>query len=262
MATRPDTAELRPAGLDTRGIDWDALRDRPLPPPAVAVLHYMQDVESHTIVYARTLLSTPVIDEPEIAAFLATWLFEESRHGHALERLLRENGTPPPPHPARSRPGPGERLRQLGAQAVARLWADFPAVHMLWGAINELTTLVGYRRLARLAPHPVLDELVARIVREESRHFGFYYAQARRRLARPRTAAIARTLVARFWAPVGSGVRPPAEVRRLAATLFAGAEGREAARRVDRRIQALPGLAELPLLEAWLARSPSAREAG
>jgi hypothetical protein len=125
---------------------------------------------------------------------------------------------------------------------------------MLWGAINELTTLVGYQRLARLAPHPVLQALLARIRRDEARHFGFYYEQARRRLAAPRTAAVAALLVRRFWAPVGSGVQPAPEVRFLARTLFGGAEGREAACRVDRRIRTLPGLAGLPLLEAWLAR--------
>jgi len=37
--------------------------------------------------------------------------------------------------------------------AVARVWPDFVAVHMVWGAINELTTLAGYQRLAELEPH-------------------------------------------------------------------------------------------------------------
>lgn len=125
---------------------------------------------------------------------------------------------------------------------------------MLWGAINELTTLVGYQRLARLAPHPVLQALLARIRRDEARHYAFYYEQARRRLGAPRTSRVAALLVRRFWAPVGSGVQPAAEVRFLARTLFGGVEGREAARRVDRQIRSLPGLAGLPLLEAWLQR--------
>jgi hypothetical protein len=253
--SRPDTLLGRPGGLDVGGIAFDTLRDRPLPDAAVRALRFMQDVESHTIVYARTLLSTRAVDEPEIAAFLATWLYEESRHGLALARLLAANGTPPLARPPRSRPGAGERVRQLGARLASRLWAGFPAVHMLWGAINELTTLTGYQRLARLAPHPVLGALLARIVRDEARHFAFYFAQARRRLADRRTAAVARTLVARSWAPVGTGVQPAAEVRALAALLFAGDEGRAAARRVDRRIRSLPGMTDLPLLEAWLARA-------
>jgi hypothetical protein len=90
------------------------------------------------------------------------------------------------------------------------MWPDFCAVHMTWGAINELTTLTGYRRLAARAGHPVLSELLERITRDESRHFFFYYRQAELRLRRPAVARVARLLVDRFWAPVGSGVQPSA----------------------------------------------------
>jgi hypothetical protein len=37
---------------------------------------------------------------------------------------------------------------------------------MTWGAINELTTLTGYRRLVAVARHPVLTELLERIMLE------------------------------------------------------------------------------------------------
>src|SRR5262249_61744021 len=115
------------------------------------------------------------------------------------------------------------------------------------GAINELTTLVGYQRLAARARHPVLTELLARIVRDESRHFAFYYRQAARRLTRPGAARIARLLVDRFWAPVGSGVQPAEETRSLARYLLAGEEGRDAARRVDARIRRPSRVADLLL---------------
>jgi hypothetical protein len=123
---------------------------------------------------------------------------------------------------------------------------------MVWGAINELTTLTGYRRLAVKARHPVLTALLERIVRDESRHFYFYYRQAARRLARPGVARVARLIVGRFWAPVGSGVQPRAELERMARYLFSGAEGRAAAGRVDDTIRRLPGFADAPLLGAWL----------
>src|SRR5436309_36858 len=77
---------------------------------------------------------------------------------------------------------------------------------MAWGAINELTTLTGYRRLAALAGHPVLSELLERITRDESRHFFFYYRQAQLRLRRPEVPRVALLLVDRFWAAVCSGV--------------------------------------------------------
>ena len=43
----------------------------------------------------------------------------------------------------------------------------FSGVHMVWGAINEMTTLQGYRRLWKLAGHPVLEQLLRAIAQEE-----------------------------------------------------------------------------------------------
>src|SRR5439155_933110 len=143
----------------------------------------------------------------------------------------------------------------LATAWLARAWPDFVAVHMTWGAINELTTLTGYRRLAELAGHPVLSDLLARIMRDESRHFAFYFHQAARRLVRPRTARLTRRIVERFWAPVGAGVQPDEELRFLAGHLLSGPDGRAAARRIDETIRSLPGLAGVELMEAWMART-------
>ena len=131
---------------------------------------------------------------------------------------------------------------------------------MLWGAINELTALTAYRRLARRSGHPTLVDLCARLARDEARHFSFYFEQARQRLAAPRTQRLARWLVARFWAPVGSGVaaRERGAVPR-GRHLFGGDEGRAAAQKIDETIRTLPGLGGLPLLEAWLERQPPSR---
>ena len=233
-------------------IDWSAAGAKPLPGEALRTLRYMQDIESHTIVYLRSLLGTRAVDDPAIAEFLARWFHEETLHGQALARLLALHGAPVLPRP-RSAPGLRERVHAAGAALLSRVWPEFPVVHMLWGAINELTTLTGYRRLAQRAGHPALGALLDRIARDESRHFGFYYDEARRRLAEPAVGRRARALVERLWAPVGSGVQPDAEVRFVAGYLFSGDEGLAAARRVDATIRRLPGLAELPLLEAWLS---------
>src|SRR5438552_17275426 len=91
---------------------------------------------------------------------------------------------------------------------LSRAWPDFCAVHMTWGAINELTTLTGYRRLAAVAGHPVLNGLLEQIMLDESRHFFFYYRQAEMRLRRRSVARVARLLVDRFCAPCGRAVQP------------------------------------------------------
>jgi len=126
-------------------------------------------------------------------------------------------------------------------------------VHMTWGAINELTTLTGYRRLVAIARHPVLTDLLERIIIDESRHFFFYYRQAEIRLQRPVVARTARFLVDRFWSPVGSGVQPREEQDFMARYLFSGADGGAAARKVDDTIRRLPGFASVQLLEAWMS---------
>jgi hypothetical protein len=260
--TDPDAFLGRTRGLDLRGIDFDAVRDHPLPAEAVRALGYMQDIESHTIVYLRELASTTAIDEPGIPAFLASWLFEETFHGRAIRRFLEAAGHPMAER-ARSREPLRKRIEAIVTSLLSRHWPDFVAVHMTWGAINELTTLTGYQRLSEISGHPVLSELLARIVRDESRHFGFYYEQARRRLERPGAARVTRFLIERFWAPVGSGVQPAAETRFLADHLFGDAAGRAAAQKVDRTIRALPGLATLPLLEHWIdsASQPTRKSA-
>ncbi len=249
----------RSRALDLTGIAWDDVPRHPLPAEAVRTLRYMQDIETHTVIYLRELLATRAIDDPEVATFLACWFYEETFHGRALARFLAAAGHPTVER-VRSRQTVAQWLEEQGIALVARTWGSFVAVHMTWGAINELTTLTGYQRLSALAGHPVLSELLGRIMRDESRHFSFYYRQAERRLAEPGAARIARFLVDHFWEPVGSGVQPAAETRFLARYLLSGADGRAAARKVDATIRCLPGFGDVLLLEAWIARAAGSGE--
>src|SRR5438445_6006574 len=254
-----DTYASRSHALDLTGMAWDDVPGQPLSPDVLRTLRDMQDIEAHTSVYLRTLLSPRAMDHPERATFLACWFYEETFHGRALARFLAAAGHPVAPRP-RSRESFFQWAEARATAVVARLWPDFVGVHMAWGAINELTTLIGYQRLSQVAGHPVLSELLARIMRDESRHFSFYYRQAERRLARPGTARVARFLVDRFWAPVGSRVQPDEEVRVLTRYLMTGEQGRLAARRVDALLRKLPSVATerlvqssaLPALVAWV----------
>jgi Fatty acid desaturase len=244
----------RSGALDLSVIAWEDVACHPLPVPAIRALRYMQDI-------LRSLLATRAIDDPEVATFLACWLHEETFHGMALARFLEAAGYRVDPRPrGRSQEPLVKRLEATATALLSRAWPDFCAVHMTWGAINELTTLSGYRRLAAVAGHPVLADLLERITRDESRHFFFYYRQAEIRLRRPGVARVARALVDRFWAPVGSGVQPRSELDFLGRYLFDGPEGRAAARKVDDTIRRLPGFASVKLLEAWIDRQGDQHE--
>lgn len=262
MAT--DTAALirRSERLEVGDIDFEAFRDRPLDPDALRCLRYMHDVEGHTMCYLRDVLVTRAHRDPEITAFLACWSYEELWHGEAIGRVLEAHGEPGTASrlaAMRNRLPGTDSLRPLLFSIGSAVTRHIAAVHMAWGAINEWTTQAGYGRLAANARHPVLTELLRRIMRQEGRHIDFYSEQARRRLARSAAARrLVRGALTRWWGPVGSGVMPAGEVAFLADYLFADDEGLEVARRVDRHVDRLPGLSDLHLMEGAISRFRSA----
>lgn len=89
----------RSGALDLSAMPWEAVPRHPLAPAAVRTLRYMQDIESHTIIYLRALLATRAVEDPEVSTFLACWLYEETFHGIALARFLEAAGHPVPPRP-------------------------------------------------------------------------------------------------------------------------------------------------------------------
>jgi hypothetical protein len=235
-------------------IDYGAFAHRPLSPGALRCLRYMCDIESHTVCYLRDLLVTPSHADPEVTTFLTMWIYEEYWHGEVLAKVLDAHGIPTGNSHIRGlREGLGWRDRMAPiwqALAANLVGTDFVAVHMTWGAINEWSTHAGYARLAAREDHPVLTQLLGRIMRQETRHVAFYASQARDRLAGSRRAQrLTRFALRRFWEPVGSGVMPRAETSHLLRFLFAGEDAdRTAFDRIDNRIDRLPGLAGLRLL--------------
>lgn len=248
-------APLRVDDLDLDG----AFRDRPLDDDVLRCLRYMHDVEMHTVCYLRDLLVTSAHRDPEITTFLTFWSFEEYWHGAAIARVLQAHdevaGAPRIAALRRAR-GVAEALKPLGhGLGSALVGPAITALHMTWGAVNEWTTQAGYARLAQRSGHPVLAELLQRIMRQEGRHIDFYSAQARRRLERSRSARwLTRHALQRLWKPVGSDVMPDAEVCHLVSYLFGQDDGAQMAERIDRRIDQLPGLHGLRLVSGAAER--------
>jgi hypothetical protein len=101
------------------------------------------------------------------------------------------------------------------ARLLARITRHFSAVHMTWGAINELATLTGYQALIARSGNPLVRTVLGRISKDERRHYSFYFNQTRERL-KPRVAQILTAFIVRnFWAPVGSPVRGDADAARI-----------------------------------------------
>ncbi len=247
--------------VDLSGVAWDQVDRSPLTEAEARCLAYMMDIESHTSVYLRDLLATPAAFDPDVTAFLSCWVYEELWHGEAFSRFLGEAGwklvpdlervEADSPYPSRvprnqwirRRLGGRGQLSHLGTLLGSALMDDFVALHMTWGAANELSTLTSYHRLIARTPHPELSHLLSAIIKDERRHFAFYRAQARIRLARSAAARrITRWAMDHLWAIVGTGVRPQAETDFVVVELFGDREGREAAFEMDRTIGELPGM--------------------
>ncbi|MBV9213100.1 MAG: ferritin-like domain-containing protein, partial [Actinobacteria bacterium] len=255
--------------LDLSFLDWDDIPNHELSAGDVMSMHYMMDIETHTVIYLRDLLATRAAKDPQVTAFLACWVYEELWHGEAFSDFLRAYGievpaeprlpdgtTPLPTRPRRTAQlreelGVGHKLAMLPSMIGSALMPDFVALHMTWGAINELTTLTGYYQLIRRSEHPVLHAMLRRVIQDERRHFAFYRAQAKARLAgNPRAARLVRWILKAFWTPVGAGAKSDEEVDALGLYLFADSpEGREGARSIDATIGGIPGLEGLTLLE-------------
>ena len=259
--------------LDLSELAWEDIPRHRLSDGDVMCMHYMMDIETHTVIYLRDLLATRAAHDPYVTAFLSCWVYEELWHGEAFSDFLRAYGievpaepklsngmTPMPTRPNRVRRlreelGVGHELSLLPTMLGSAMTKHFVAIHMAWGAINELTTLTGYHQLIRRSEHPVLHQMLRKVIQDERRHFAFYRAQAKARLADAprRTKRLVRWVFRNMWTPVGAGVKSQAEVDALALYLFGDApEGREAIREIDATIADIPGLEDLHLLESVL----------
>jgi hypothetical protein len=248
--------------LDIADLDLHAeFTRRPLDPDTLRCLRYMHDIESHTVCYLRDVLVTKAHADPTLTTFLTIWNYEEHWHGAAIAEVLAAHGESAGAvrvaQVRRELPAK-DRARPFAFMVASTLVPDITAIHMTWGAVNEWTTQAGYARLAAKAGHPVLTDLLRRIMKQEGRHIDVYAGEARRRLeASAASRRITRFALRHLWSPVGTGVRPDREVGFVIRHLFGDADGAEAAARIDRHVDRLPGLAGLDLIKGARARYAS-----
>jgi hypothetical protein len=251
---------LETAGqVDLSDIPWEDVPKYPLSPEALRTIRYFLQTESATFYYLRSAMSTrAAMEEPDFAPFLCTWSFEEEFHGRAFKRFLQAYGEPVDAYfrgQMFARRGAGERVDELIALSISTLLPEqWPAAHMVWGASAEFTTYMGYVQLVKRTDHPILHTICKRIMKQEARHFAFYQAQARDRLAASKTAQrLVSALLHAAWTPVGDGMSPKEEVCHTLRFLFDGAEG-DVIPQIEAKIRSLPGLEWFDLFTRYVRR--------
>lgn len=232
-------------------INWNEIKKHPLEKKFVPVLLYMRDIETLTDVYYEELRRTPTGKDPIISKFMERWSTEEQTHGELINRFLNEAGIET-----------DDKWQKQVINSVSTSYTvtnylittltnligkRFTATHMAFGAIHEMSTTQGYRRLAQLADHPILSEILRGIIREESAHTTFYRSVARIELQKSEISQkLSRFIIKHFWTPVGSGAKSADESNYTIATLFGGEGGLDwIDKNVTRRVQGLPGFENL-----------------
>src|SRR5690349_11285906 len=178
--------------VDVTGVAWDAVVAQPLSKGDLVCLNYKMDNENHVPLYISHLLVTRACMAPILTAFLACWNYEELWHGENIGRLLNLYGiefdTQERIANVRANLGFQNSVSIFTTMAGSWLLKDFSAVYLTIGAINELSTATGYGALIRKSGHPVLKDLLGRIIKDERRHFAFYYNSSKEWLADNTTA--------------------------------------------------------------------------
>ncbi len=242
--------------VDISDLDLDEAAKYPLTTEEIRSLTYMMDIESHTIVYLRSILSTCAIEDPDTTAFLSCWAYEEHFHGRTIGQFLTACGV----EHSRDRIAEVQRstsytewLKDMGASLICQLSRHFHGAYLTYGAISELSTLEGYGVMARRTQNPILAEIMRRLAKDERRHFSFYYNKAKSQLRHRNAQRLTTFIIKHFWLPVGGGVKPDAEVNWILRYILNGSDGEAVAQRIDAMIARLPGL-------GWFNRLSLSRE--
>jgi hypothetical protein len=231
--------------VDISDLDLSQASQYPLTEDEIRCLTYMMDVESHTIVYLRSILSTCAIEDPDTTAFLSCWAYEEFFHGRTIGQFLNACGIAFGNNrrkEVQAGTAFSEWLKDMGGSFVCQMSRHFHGAYLTYGAISELSTLEGYGVLASRTRNPILAEILHRLSKDERRHFSFYYNKAKIELQARNAQRLTTFIIKHFWLPVGGGVKPDAEVDWILKYMLQGSEGEKVARRIDETIAKLPGL--------------------
>jgi hypothetical protein len=226
-----------------------------LPADLAEALRYVQRRAQGTGSWLAHVLVTATHKDARVTAFLSTWAYEAHWFGDALNAIAGAG-----PVPAIRR-GLAARFRArfgpLQEAIVANLHGRaLTGVQMTERLVDGWIVDAMLERAQQLAPAAVAADL-ARIREGIARQAQFFAESATESLASSRAARMLarRRLAMRTW-PIGADFEPAAATAHALQALFG--PDRSWAAAIDRRIDALPGLAGLQLVRRTV-RKPGRR---
>jgi hypothetical protein len=233
------------APIDAGAYDWSTAAAQPLTDEELFQLKYAAQVEWGT---ENTFDSLDISRDPLVKRFLRIWLEQEVVHAQLFSRLLAAHGVVVDPlHRTRQQRFAAWRGKWLNHLARLLVGDDFFAVHMTWGAVNELTTQRFYGVLHRTTRNELLRTILHDVMVQEALHYSFYRNVAIRRLTdNPRGQRVVRLALTKLWSPVGVGLRSRDDAARLSRGLFGGRD--DVVTQIDSQLHRIPGLDGLHLI--------------
>lgn len=158
-------------------LDWGALRPELLTATDQSVVRFVTFIEDHIPGYLTYFLSAFPVTGPDLGVeefcfnreyfrFLIAWANDEERHASALTRYQVEAGISDPAKLALE-------LAEEGRKPFS-LPYDHPIQGFAYTLVQEKATQLFYQRFRNIVTEPVLQDLLSRLARDESRHFAFY----------------------------------------------------------------------------------------
>ncbi|MFD1715691.1 hypothetical protein ACFSBZ_14550 [Amnibacterium flavum] len=247
-------------GSHRPGLDLEVYATDPLDDRTLDLVAYLARLEHSTMRHLRSVLVTPTHKDARVTAFLVTWAYEKYWIADALEAVL--DAHPSYEAAAAGRLGPlarfwhslAERVEPIHESVIANaIGEDVVAVHSATGAVDEWVTRAAFVSLAEQADHESFRALLEQLAEVKARHELFWSLQSRDRLKRSPTASdLARRRLARAQLPLGAIDESPDATRRFYAALISD----DTIATIDGRIDELPGLAGLRLLERSARETP------
>ena len=160
-----------------RSLDWASADADRLTDGQRSAVEFVTVIEDHLPgyfdVYHRHFPVDATVDPAvfahhrELYHFTVRWAAEEDTHARALARYQRFSGM-------RDRDELRADLAGYGRQAFTLDGYTHPVQFFTYALVQEKATQIYYRQLRADVTDPVLDDLLARLARDEARHFTFF----------------------------------------------------------------------------------------